>query len=249
MRLAVYTCITNGYDELLPPQVTPPGVDYYCFTDDADVVVAPWTYRDVGALRLGAAEQNRYLKMHPHKYFPHYDASVYVDGNIRIVGDLRALAEEALRHADIAMYRHPVRNCLYDEAAACVLIGLDWVPKVRRQMRRYEREGYPRRHGLNEANIIVRRHNQSHIAKAMELWWQEYSAGARRDQLALNYVLWKSGVHLHDLGPSDARTSNVYFEYKQRPPRPNLRMLARKIANRLLLNTVYRRWLARNASE
>ncbi len=239
MKLVVYTAVFGNYDRILPPRERAPGVDYVCFADPDAVVPSGWSrgVLPAEAERLSPASRNRWAKMHPHVLFAQYAASVYVDGNIEVLRDLRPLADEALSGAALAMYDHPFRRCLYDEALACVRVGLDWLDPVLAQMERYAAAGFPAQRGLFEANVIVRRHSDPAVAKAMEYWWREWETGVKRDQLSLTYALWQTGTPAHSLGRHDPRFVRQFFIYRahRRPWRGLPQRLLRRYINRARL--------------
>lgn len=234
-RLVVYTAIAGDYDSLQSPAVQSHGVEFVCFADAPSRCSPGWTYRPLPRAELAPPSRNRWAKMHPHLLLAEYDASIYIDGNIAVVGDLRPLAAQALSRSSLGLYGHPVRDCLYEEALECARIGFDSSAAIRRQVCRYAAEGFPRRYGLLEANVIIRAHHEKPVIRAMDRWWQEWEHGVKRDQLSLMYALWKEDLVPLHLGAHDGRNENRYFRYlPHRHPlgRPLTRTL-RQIANRL----------------
>ncbi|MDW8259151.1 MAG: DUF616 domain-containing protein, partial [Gammaproteobacteria bacterium] len=235
--LVVYTAIAADYDELRPPRVIPEGVDFVCFTERGKRVPAGWTHRVLPRSELPPASSNRYAKMHPHLLFPAHDASIYVDGNIEIIADVRPLAQRVVAEAAIGLFDHPVRSNTFDEAIECALIGFDRASRIREQMRRYYLEGYTFGGGLFEASVIVRAHHDPGVVRTMTRWWDEWQRGVKRDQLSLMYVLWKEKPRVLALGANDARFRHQYFVYH--PHRQALRRAPartlRQILNRLHL--------------
>lgn len=234
MKIAVYTCITGGYDPLRTPAYVDGRLDYYYFGDSPSDLLEPWKFRPVGLPHLDAKDRNRYIKMHPHKVLPEYDVTLYIDGSIRIVGDVYEMVTEALQtKGDIYLYDHLERNCIYSEAAICAHNSYEWVWSIARQMRRYSREGYPLNNGLFEGGVILRR-NTDRAIKTLECWWKEYSRGVKRDQLSLTYVLWKLGCSVTSLGISDHRRTHKYFVFVNHKHRMTLSLLARVLVNRMV---------------
>ena len=215
MRLVVYTAVFGDYDAIHAPRRHVAGVDFVCFADDPAQVPAGWTHRELSgeAASLSPASRNRWAKMHPDRLFPAHDVSVYVDGNIDIIGDVGELAHGAVAAGPLSMYDHPFRKCLYDEALACARVGLLWLGPIRRHVERYAAEGFPRNAGLYEANVIVRRHHDPHVIRAMARWWSEWQSGIKRDQLSLTYALWREGLMVNSLGRHDPRFVRRYFMY------------------------------------
>jgi hypothetical protein len=190
---------------------------------------------------MDAPARNRRVKMLAHRQpaLEGYAATLYVDGSIEIVGDLgRFLASCEARPEPVQMYRHPFRDCVYDEALACARAGHVSVFTLQRQMGRYRRAGFPPHNGLFEAGVIYRRH-VAEVETFMETWWQEYRSGARRDQLSMSFVAWQAGIAIGDLGPSDPRFGHCTFHlHAHRATRVPLRASFHSRLNRLLLAIV-----------
>lgn len=214
-RLLVYTCITDGYDRLEAPGFDAAGIDFVCLSDADFDTPAPWVLRRLPDMGLGARDQSRYAKMHPHLLFPQHDSSVYVDGNIAVLADPAPLVADALQTHDLALYEHPLRDCAYEEARECAWIGHDWSFNLWRQMRRYRRQGFPARAGLFEGGIVIRNHRSESIRQLMEAWWLAFRGGVRRDQLSLPFLAWRMGVPIGNLGPSDARFAHRCFALRE----------------------------------
>lgn len=213
-RIVVYTCVTAGYDKVQPaPRIA--NLDFILITDSPAAQAEGWIIRSLPPEAGARASANRFVKMHPDLLFKDYDVSAYVDGNVRVLNDISAVARSAMIRGDIALFEHPFRRCIYLEAQECAAIGHDWSWKIDRQMRRYRRDGYPVDHGLYEANVIVRRHHSPAVRKLMAAWWSEYRNGIRRDQLSLCYLSWKMHAPIVSLGPSDARSTRRYFSISE----------------------------------
>jgi hypothetical protein len=238
MKLVIYTAVFGDYDAVRSPrQPIADDVDLVCFTDRIEAVPPGWRPASLPPEAAGTtpAARNRWLKMHPHLLFPAHDASVYLDGNIEVVGAVQELAAHALSGGPLSMYDHPFRNCLYDEAVACAWVGLDWLDPIAAHVERYARDGFPRRHGLFEANVIVRRHHDQRVVRAMQRWWREWDQGIKRDQLSLTYALWREELAVNSLGRHDPRFVQRYFAYRRhrQPWRGLPSRLLRRYLNRL----------------
>jgi len=106
------------------------------------------------------------------------------------------LAESFLSGADIAVFAHAERYCLYQEAAHCIHRHKDDPEVIRRQVSRYTQEGVPANYGLAECSILLRRHTKQ-VREFNELWWNEILAGSVRDQISFPYVAWKTGIKVN----------------------------------------------------
>jgi len=211
-RIVVYTCITDGYDKLIQPTVTPKNIDYVLFTDVRREDCGIWKCRmlpeDVVSIHDKVLE-NRYIKMHPSRLFGgKYDYAIYIDGNIGVLDDLTPLAAAAATRTGLALHRHRQRSCVYDEAKTCMILGKGNKTKMKKQIRDYRKNGFPSGFGLYEGNVIVTDLNNRNTGDIFEKWWKEFiKAGSLRDQLSLPYVIWEAGYDFDDVG---SLGNNVY---------------------------------------
>ncbi len=75
-------------------------------------------------------------------------------------------------------------------------------------MRFIRKEGLPRRFGMYEANIILRRHDSEKVRRQCEMWWNMLNTYSRRDQLSYPYTLWESGIAFDYLLPENENARN-----------------------------------------
>ena len=107
-KIAVYTCIIGGYDDLIQPLVEDPRCDYYLLglNQPENMGVYKWvdiTGKIPDCIREDYHRINRYCKIHPHIFFPQYDYSIYVDGRVQIQTIISHLPEK-LSKIGIASY-------------------------------------------------------------------------------------------------------------------------------------------------
>jgi hypothetical protein len=204
--IAVYTSIMGGKDELLEPAVVENGVDYVCFTDDAKITSNVYDVRHIihqtSCPNLAAKE----YKFFPHRFLPHHRITVWIDGSHTPVKPIVPLAHSALHTETIALFAHPERDCLFDEAEACIAAGREDPDKLKQQVDVYKKAGMPKHHGLARGGIIFRR-KVSALNKTMQLWWDHAVEYSRRDQISFPFVAWKTGLNYELLG------SKIYEEH------------------------------------
>lgn len=184
--VTVYAAIFGNYDTLRPARY--PSL---CFTDGKMSPVRGWDYKTIYAGR-DPKWANRHCKIMVHEHLD-VEYSIYHDGNIEMLIDPQEAIERWLQDTDIAVFAHPRRDCVYDEARACIREGKAQGNEVAPQMARYRQEGYPEGAGLAACWVLIRRHTPE-IRRLDEAWWAEYAKGAKRDQLGFNYVCWKLGM-------------------------------------------------------
>ncbi len=185
--IVVYTAIFGRYDRLLPALF--PDVRHVCFADDREVNAAGWEVHYAPCTH--PAFTARQYKIAADKWFSESRYSIWVDGNLQLAVHPRILVADYLANVDLATFIHPERRCTYQEADFVIHLGLDDPSVVKHQMERYRREGFPRRRGLLETALILRRHTPQ-IQKLHRLWWREIAEGSQRDQLSIMYALWKT---------------------------------------------------------
>lgn len=223
MKIAVYTSIFGGYDNLIEDQFQMEGVDYICFTD-VDIQSNTWKIIKSNPIYNDSNRNAKKYKILPHRYLKNYDWSIWVDGNIKVVSDIGGLCDGDPYKVYDHMQVFDKRDCIYNEAQSILNFGKinsertpersikNWKdnPKlIVDQINRYISEGYPKQNGLVSNGIIIRNHNFSDVIKNMEDWWNEIKYNSKRDQLSFNYIAWKNKfnfVYLH----GDLR-NNEYF--------------------------------------
>ena len=198
MKTCCYTCIFGGYDVLQPIAQPGEGIDYICFTNDLKKTVPGWKLRPIpkDLANLSPIKQQRLIKILPNKYLKEYDISIWVDGNIAVIGDLRKtfLSKYDLNMYPVYMRKHPTRDCIYEEQKAVVRLKRDTEANTKRQIETYRAEGFPAKFGLVESNVILRRHNDQRCAALMYRWAVQVVKGSHRDQLSFNYAVWRTGI-------------------------------------------------------
>lgn len=207
-KIAVYTCIIGGYDDLIQPLVEDPRCDYYLLglNQPENMGVYKWvdiTGKIPDCIREDYHRINRYCKIHPHIFFPQYDYSIYVDGRVQIQTIISHLPE---KHSKIGIASYGIGGVadIYEHALWLWCSNgrgeLDGRIRIQNQMKRYVKEGFPRFFGLTENGILVREHNNEDCIRIMDTWWVEVLNYSRRDQLSFMYAIWKNGFIPQDIG-------------------------------------------------
>ena len=181
-----YTCITGKYDKLIEPQVVTPGWKYICFTDQE---IRPLPDEIKNDESLSVVKKQRIIKIQPYRFLEPYNVCLWVDGNLTIKSDLNEFINR-IPDDDIVTTKHPKRDCIYDEAKAILGYKKDTKENLDRQLGFYISEKFPQHFGLCETNVIVRK-NTNKVRKIMDLWATILKEYSHRDQMSLNYVLWK----------------------------------------------------------
>jgi hypothetical protein len=149
-----------------------------------------------------------------YKILPHLfldtDISIWVDGNIFLLIEPGKLAEEFLGEADMAVWKHFNRNCIYEEVPHIIGLGGDRGLYVEEQAAHYRAQGHPANWGLGECNVIIRRHNEK-VKRFCNAWWAEICRWSARDQMSFPFVLRNSDIKCNFV-PGNPR-EHKYFKY------------------------------------
>lgn len=126
----------------------------------------------------------------PHK-FMECSISMLISCEVFLKVPPERLVEEWLGDADMALFKHPWRDCVHEEAIAaeCRMKRNDELMILREQQKHYRDIGFPEHIGtLPETAIIIRRHNTI-VKRFCEAWWAEMCRWSYRDQVSFPVVL------------------------------------------------------------
>lgn len=193
---AVYTAVFGGYDQIEDPMYVNPNLDYYAFTDAELPEDSIWKKVDLSKYPHLSDLDNyhlaKYIKMFPYEFFPDYDFSIWIDGNVKLIADTYPVA--IMSHGSpMATYANPLHDCIYTEARYMVFQGR--LPKLESniQLEEYRKDGFPDHFGMREFSIIYRDHSHKECYDMMKEWWEHVNKYTMRDQLSLPFILWKNG--------------------------------------------------------
>lgn len=193
-RVAVYTAIFGGYD-YLKEQPLIPGVDYVCFTDDPGLTAPGWRVIVGKARHLHPRLSAKWYRTHPHRVLSAYRRSIYIDGSVQILTpDFVPAMLAALGNRDMALFQHPARHNVRDEAEFCVPIEKYRGQPMVAQVDHYAALGFPDQSGLYATGLIARRHRTRTMRRFGRAWMQENVRWTYQDQLSAPYLFWKFGI-------------------------------------------------------
>jgi hypothetical protein len=182
MKKAIFTVVLGGYDKINRP-VKVRGWDNILFTDHL-VRNSGWTkVFHVNATDRPDIESRRY-KWLSHKFLPKYDMVCYVDGNMRLRGQLEESPFRIL---------HDKRKGIMEEAEACNGYQHRCTPEtINEQIQAFKKDGFKDEQGLYYNGFFCRYHSKEEN-QLCELVFDIVQNYTPRDQLALPYAMWKLG--------------------------------------------------------
>ena len=215
-KICVYTCITGNYDDLkeINKSVYEENIDYYCFTNNKNFKSDTWKIIYISDDDLDNHLLSRKIKILGHEIINNnYDISVWIDGaaslNLKITDFLNNECD--FKNYELFCFRHSVRDCIYQEAKACIQLMKDNPEIIRRQVNFLKSENYPENYGLCEMGLFARDLHSEKVTKTMEIWFDMLLKYSKRDQLSFMYSVYKTDVKLQqlDLNVFD----NKYFDW------------------------------------
>lgn len=212
-KFVVYTCVFDKYDWVFPPLVREEKLSYILITDDPDFKVPGWETMLVDSRPFrNAKTANLHYRALSHKYLGDFDCSLYLDGNVRLLGKTSEfIAKFQNSGSPLGLFRHPIRRSVKEEVAACLMTGKVLEPdRLQAELEYHANNCFPDNIGLVETTIILKNHRNEHLAEAMNLWWSNFEAFGTRDQISLPYVIWKQEIpcKYHSF---NFRAKNPYF--------------------------------------
>jgi len=189
----VYTAIFSDKDNL--PEVTPTvGVRFVCFTDSLTMRSKTWEIIQVLPKFYQSTPRKtaRWFKLHPFLLFPNSKYIMWKDAPYSLERPIKDFFD-LLGENELAVFEHPRRTCLYDEAKICSEWKLDNAEVIQKQIAKYKAEEYPENNGLAETGFVVW-HRTELTEKLVKIWWEELDNNCVRDQVSFPYACWKVGA-------------------------------------------------------
>ncbi len=199
-KIAVFTAIAGEYDLLVEPAKGSAGADFFVFTDDVNGRSSVWRQEPFEYVSGDPTRTARFVKTHPHLYFRDYDWAIWLDGNLILNCDPRELLPTDDISASVFTWKHPLRNCVYEEGKECIRREKDDTEIIEAHIHNLRKSKFPERAGLFETSVFVTRLGAPDIKAFYDAWWSEIDRGSKRDQLSLPVAIKKSGVKVGFLG-------------------------------------------------
>jgi O-antigen biosynthesis protein len=186
-----YTALYGDHIPLL--EFDTKGVEFRCYTD-RPLVSKTWKIIQRPAVAGSPRMNAKHYKMAVPDAGPN-DISVWIDASIRVtdVHEMVKVIKAALKGHDLALFKHPERTSVYDEAVVSMNLPKYAGLPLLKQADTYIAAGLPADAGLWAGGVIARRHHAQRVNFEKE-WWAENVEWSYQDQLSLPYVLWKNNI-------------------------------------------------------
>ena len=196
-KVIVYSCLIGDYDNVTSFNKQK-GFDYILFTDQK-IKNTNWTIfpipEEVLKLNVSDIKKQRYMKIHPHKFFKNYDLSLYIDANYEITGDLNDYLINTLNPLDHIYIPHlQFGRGIKQAIQTAVDRKLEDVELLNKIRDRYNQSKILDKTGIVNAGLIIRKHHTKDCIKLMEKWWEEVRDYSHVDNFAFDYAGHMTGV-------------------------------------------------------
>jgi hypothetical protein len=192
-KIAVITSISGISNKLENPKIVFDNVDYFAFVDKIQNN-SIWNQRLISDFTTDDKYQGRrnakIFKVLPHLFLPDYDYFFWVDSTHELILDPHYVIKNIIFEANIALFRHSQRNCVYDEADELIKLNYDHVSLIADQIDFYKSKNFPKDAGLFELPCSIRRNTPS-INTLNLMWWELICKYSSRDQISLPFAMHK----------------------------------------------------------
>jgi hypothetical protein len=194
MNYLVITSITGNKDVLVDPDTSFDNCTYVAFVDEINHNLSVWNqvknheFSMIDPLRHRRNAKAEKILCIPQVMDTAFDYIIWHDGTHQLAMNPENIINK-YGDADMYLFRHAQRRCLYQEIAAVLEAKLDNEDLVKSQMEFYQRVGMPPYFGLYEMGCYIRKVNQITIDFGLA-WFEQVCKFSSRDQLSFPFVLW-----------------------------------------------------------
>lgn len=192
-KICVYTCITGNYDNLKEIEKEK-GIDYYCFTNNKNIVSKTWNVIYIEDSKLSNVKLARKIKILGHDLINDYDILLWMDAAVVFKKKIKNFIDSYLNDEVFVAFKHGIRNNIKEECFECVKFGKETKENVKVLLDFYEKEKFNDTYGLIESTVFIKKPKDKIVKETMKLWFDMILKYSHRDQLSFNYCISKTGL-------------------------------------------------------
>ena len=197
MKIAILTSLIGNGNIISAPSIKFSDIDYYAYTDQE--VTNDWnklTTIDFSSDKIYSKRRSAKIpKILPSVVVPGYDYYVWLDSTHQLAVHPSIIIETFMKNCSMGVFRHPFRNCVYDEAAVIKDVCYDHKDLVDSQMSFYADQKYKKDNGLYELTAFITK-NCNETRRLGWMWWEQICKYSSRDQLSFPYCVEKCEITL-----------------------------------------------------
>ena len=196
-RITIYSCITNGYDEIPDEHYYDPDIRYVMFTDGSIEHKGAWEFRDIPITHDCPLRLSLYPKIMQHKLFSEGDRVVWIDGCYVMTEEYVQYTKKLFENHTRVHMRHPMSFTYYEEIAESYIASYNTVEDIINITKSADNIGFNFRKYTNP--ILASFWNTVGNAEFNELWWQLSQVSTRCDQIAFVVAKQITGLEWHTI--------------------------------------------------
>ena len=196
-KYIIYTCITNGYDEIPNEHYYDPEIKYVCFTDGSIEHKEPWEFRDIPIEHECPRRLSAYPKINPHKLFPIGSKVAWIDGCYVMT---KKYVEETKRILDtypFTIMRHHNKFTYYDEVLEGYLGNMNTWDEQVEITKALAETGYKFRLYSSPVLGSFWRVITEDLFDFHDMWWKYSLIGPNRDQISFDCSRQYHNLDMH----------------------------------------------------
>ena len=196
-RITIYSCITNGYDEIPDDHYYDPDIRYVMFTDGSIEHKGAWEFRDIPITHDCPLRLSLYPKIMQHKLFSEGDRVVWIDGCYVMTEEYVQYTKKLFENHTRVHMRHPMSFTYYEEIAESYIASYNTVEDIINITKSADNIGFNFRKYTNP--ILASFWNTVGNAEFNELWWHLSQVSTRCDQIAFVVAKQITGLEWHTI--------------------------------------------------
>jgi len=196
-RITIYSCITNGYDEIPDEHYYDPDIRYVMFTDGSIEHKGAWEFKDIPITHDCPLRLSLYPKIMQHKLFSEGDRVVWIDGCYVMTEEYAQYTKKLFENHSRVHMRHPMSFTYYEEIAESYIASYNTAEDIINITKSADNIGFNFRKYANP--ILASFWNTVGNAEFNELWWQLSQISTRCDQIAFVVAKQITGLEWHTI--------------------------------------------------
>lgn len=204
--MIIYTCITNGYDEISDDHYYDPDVQYVCFTDGTIEQKGSWEFRQIPIEHECPVRHALYPKIMQHKVFPMGEQVVWIDGCYTITKEYVDYCKSTFEHTPRAHLVHPMKFTYYEEVTESYISNYNSLEDILKITRTVKDLGFDFKKYVNPMLASFWSTVSEDSVRFNELWWELSQISTRCDQIGfvvskqLSGLPWFEIENVHSTG-------------------------------------------------
>lgn len=184
--MIIYTCITNGYDEIPDDNYYDPDVQYVCFTDRSIEKKGPWEFREIPIEHECPRRLSSYPKINPHKLFSIGSKVVWIDGCYVHTKKWVELSKKILDEHPRTHMLHEHRFTYYEEVLEGFVSSFNTKEDIIEITNTLNEVEYNFKKYSSPVLACIWRTITEDSFEFHDLWWKYSLIGPNRDQISFD---------------------------------------------------------------